>query len=263
VFTDPQVASVGHTEAAARALGLAVRTVEYDIGSVAGASLLADGYRGRAKLVVDEDRKVVVGATFVGQDVAELLHSATVAVVGAVPLADLWHAVPSYPTVSVVSRHVAAAPAVVWRLVGDPTRMGEWSPEAVAQAWLGGATGPAVGARFRGRNRNGRHRWSTVCTVVAWTPEREVAWDVETVGLATARWSYRLLPDGDGTLLVEEFTDHRGPLMKVIGVLGRGVADVETHNRGTMIVTLERIARAAERHAGADTAMPGPTTAPS
>ena len=102
VFTDPQVASVGHTEADARSAGLRVRTVEYDIGSVAGASLLADGYRGRAKLVVDEDRKVVVGATFVGQDVAELLHSATVAVVGAVPLADLWHAVPSYPTVSEV-----------------------------------------------------------------------------------------------------------------------------------------------------------------
>jgi dihydrolipoamide dehydrogenase len=102
IFTDPQVASVGHTEAEARAKGLTVRAVEYDIGSVAGASLLADGYTGRAKLVVDEDRKVVVGATFVGQDVAELLHSATVAVVGEVPLSDLWHAVPSFPTLSEV-----------------------------------------------------------------------------------------------------------------------------------------------------------------
>ncbi len=102
VFTDPQVASVGQPEAAARQAGLRVRTVEYDIGAVAGASLLADGYRGRAKLVVDEDRRVVVGATFVGQDVAELLHSATVAVVGEVPLDTLWHVVPSYPTVSEV-----------------------------------------------------------------------------------------------------------------------------------------------------------------
>ena len=102
VFTDPQVASVGYTEADARAKGLTIRTVEYDLGSVAGAGLLADGYRGRAKIVVDEDRKVVVGATFVGQDVAELLHSATVAVIGAVPLSDLWHAVPAYPTVSEV-----------------------------------------------------------------------------------------------------------------------------------------------------------------
>jgi dihydrolipoamide dehydrogenase len=72
------------------------------MGSVSGASLLADDYRGRAKIVIDEDRKVVVGATFVGQDVAELLHSATIAVIGAVPLADLWHAVPSFPTVSEV-----------------------------------------------------------------------------------------------------------------------------------------------------------------
>jgi dihydrolipoamide dehydrogenase len=102
VFTDPQVATVGHTEADARDAGVRVRTVEYDIGHVAGASLLADGYRGRAKIVVDEDRRVVVGATFVGQDVAELLHSATVAVVGEVPLDTLWHVVPSYPTVSEV-----------------------------------------------------------------------------------------------------------------------------------------------------------------
>ena len=100
VFTDPQVASVGRTEDEARSAGIRVRAVEYDIGSVAGASLLADGYRGRAKIVVDEDRRLVVGATFVGQDVAELLHSATVAVVGEVPLDTLWHAVPSYPTIS-------------------------------------------------------------------------------------------------------------------------------------------------------------------
>ncbi|MGZ4603714.1 MAG: pyridine nucleotide-disulfide oxidoreductase, partial [Kineosporiaceae bacterium] len=102
VFTDPLVASVGRTEAEARSAGMTVRAVEYDIAGVSGAKLLADGYRGRAKLVVDDDRRVVVGATFVGQDVAELLHSATVAVVGAVSMEDLWHAVPSFPTVSEV-----------------------------------------------------------------------------------------------------------------------------------------------------------------
>jgi Polyketide cyclase / dehydrase and lipid transport len=162
-----------------------------------------------------------------------------------------------------VSRHIAAEPAAVWRLVGDPTRMGEWSPEALAQEWLDGATGPAVGARFRGTNRIRWHRWSTVCTLVAWTPEREVGWDVSARGLAVARWSYRLVPDGAETLLVEEFTDRRGPLMKVIGLTVRGVSDVATHNRATMIVTLTRIAAAAEVQAGADTARQGPTTAPS
>ena len=102
VFTDPQVCQVGPTEQDAADSGLPVRAVEYDIGNVAGASVLADGYRGRAKLVVDTDRRVVVGATFVGPEVADLLHSATVAVVGEVPLDLLWHAVPSYPTVSEV-----------------------------------------------------------------------------------------------------------------------------------------------------------------
>jgi dihydrolipoamide dehydrogenase len=102
VFTDPQVAAVGLTEAQAREQGFDVRVVEYDIGSVAGAALEADGYPGKANLVVDEARRVPIGATFVGPDIAELLHSATVAVVGEVPLDVLWHAVPSFPTVSEV-----------------------------------------------------------------------------------------------------------------------------------------------------------------
>jgi dihydrolipoamide dehydrogenase len=102
VFTDPEVARVGLTEAEARARGIRVRTVEYELGWVAGAKLHADGYAGRAKIVVDEERHVIVGASFVGQDVAELLHSATVAIVGEVPLERLWHAVPSYPTISEV-----------------------------------------------------------------------------------------------------------------------------------------------------------------
>ena len=100
VFSDPEVASVGLSEARARETGLRVRGVEYDLGAVAGAKLHADGYAGRAKLVVDEDRRVIVGATFIGQDVAELLHAATIAIVGEVPIDRLWHAVPAYPTVS-------------------------------------------------------------------------------------------------------------------------------------------------------------------
>jgi dihydrolipoamide dehydrogenase len=102
VFTDPEVTAIGLSSAEATARGLRVRVVTYDIGSTAGGSLHADGYRGRACLVVDEDASVVVGATFVGHDVAELLHSATVAVVGRVPLERLRHAVPSFPTMSEV-----------------------------------------------------------------------------------------------------------------------------------------------------------------
>jgi dihydrolipoamide dehydrogenase len=102
VFSDPEVASIGLTEADARERGLRIRAVEYDLGAVAGSALHADHYAGRAKLVVDEDRRVIVGATFVGQDVSELLHSATIAIVGEVPIDRLWHAVPSYPTISEV-----------------------------------------------------------------------------------------------------------------------------------------------------------------
>ncbi|MFC4944867.1 dihydrolipoyl dehydrogenase family protein [Pseudonocardia sp. GCM10023141] len=99
VFTDPEVAFVGRTEEQARAAGLDVRVVDIPF-AVAGSSLQADSYGGAARMVVDESRGLLVGVTFVGQDVAELLHAATVAVVGEVPLHRLWHAVPAYPTMS-------------------------------------------------------------------------------------------------------------------------------------------------------------------
>ncbi|MDQ1686930.1 MAG: hypothetical protein QOC82_3667, partial [Frankiaceae bacterium] len=102
VFTDPQACSVGLTEAEARGRGLDVRVVSYELGHVAGASLQADDYTGRAALVVDEARRVIVGATFVGPEVADLLHAATIAVVGEITVDRLWHAVPSFPTVSEV-----------------------------------------------------------------------------------------------------------------------------------------------------------------
>lgn len=99
-FTDPEVASVGLTAAAAQKAGYDIRVIDYTLGGVAGAALQADGYEGKARMVVDEKRGVVLGMTLVGQDVAEMIHAATIAVVGEVPLDRLWHAVPSYPTMS-------------------------------------------------------------------------------------------------------------------------------------------------------------------
>lgn len=101
-FSSPEVASVGLTSDRARDDGLRVRVVDTAIGSVAGAALQRDGYEGQARMVIDEERGVVVGATFVGPDVSDLLHAATIAVVGQVPIDRLWHAVPAYPTVSEV-----------------------------------------------------------------------------------------------------------------------------------------------------------------
>ena len=100
IFTDPEVGSVGLTEAQAKTAGLNIRVVDYKMGDVSGAHLYADNYNGQARMVVDEDHRVVVGATFVGPDAGELVHAATIAIVGEVPLDRLWHAVPSYPTIS-------------------------------------------------------------------------------------------------------------------------------------------------------------------
>ncbi|MEV7041781.1 NAD(P)/FAD-dependent oxidoreductase [Amycolatopsis sp. NPDC051061] len=102
VFTEPEIASVGLTAANAEAAGLRIRVVDHDLAATAGSAVHAEGYRGHARMVVDEDRKVIVGFTLVGPDVAEMLHAATIAVAGEVPLDRLWHAVPAFPTVSEV-----------------------------------------------------------------------------------------------------------------------------------------------------------------
>ena len=102
IFSSPVVGSVGRTEEQARNDGVNVRAVSYEIGNTAGGSLYADGYTGTAKIIVDEDTRKLVGATFAGPGVEDLLHSATVAIVGEVTVDRLWHAVPSYPTISEV-----------------------------------------------------------------------------------------------------------------------------------------------------------------
>jgi pyruvate/2-oxoglutarate dehydrogenase complex dihydrolipoamide dehydrogenase (E3) component len=101
-FTDPQVCAVGLTEEQAREHHDQVRVTTFATGAVAGAYTLGEGVAGTSKLVVDDARRVVLGATFTGPGTAELLHSATVAIAGSVTLDDLWHAVPSFPTVSEV-----------------------------------------------------------------------------------------------------------------------------------------------------------------
>ena len=101
-FTEPQVAAVGHTLDSAIAAGLRVRAVDVSTDGTAGASFHGKGAGGTSRIVVDEDRRVIVGATFVGVDVAEWLHAATIAVVGEVPVDTLWHAIPAFPTRSEV-----------------------------------------------------------------------------------------------------------------------------------------------------------------
>jgi pyruvate/2-oxoglutarate dehydrogenase complex dihydrolipoamide dehydrogenase (E3) component len=98
VFTDPQVAAVGHTAASAEEAGLTVRAVDVRTASVAGSSFRGRGAPGTSRLVLDEDRGVIAGATFTGPETAELLHAATIAFVAEVPLDRLRHAIPAFPT---------------------------------------------------------------------------------------------------------------------------------------------------------------------
>ena len=100
VFTDPHVAAVGLTEQQATEKGLNVSAVDYGFGWTAGASTTGEGIEGNVRIVVDEDTRTIVGATFVGPGAGEMLHAATIAIVSKITLDELWHATPAFPTIS-------------------------------------------------------------------------------------------------------------------------------------------------------------------
>ena len=144
---------------------------------------------------------------------------------------------------------IGAAPDVVWSLISDVTRMGEWSPEATGGAWKGEATGPAVGARFAGKNTRGKRTWSTACEVIAADPGARFAFAVKSGPLSVATWDYTVTPTADGCHVCETWTDDRGVIIKALGKLVTGVGDRETHNRAGMAQTLDALAAAAEQPA--------------
>lgn len=145
-----------------------------------------------------------------------------------------------------VERLVDARADALYGLVSDITRMGEWSPETSVCAWMDDATAPAVGVRFRGRNRNGARRWSTVCTITAADEGRRFAFDVDAGPMAVSHWEYRFEAEGGATRVTETWTDRRGRLITLLGTLLTGVGDRAEHNRATMAATLERLAAAVE-----------------
>jgi uncharacterized protein YndB with AHSA1/START domain len=146
----------------------------------------------------------------------------------------------------VVERRIAASPELLWAMVSDVTRMGEWSPETTACKWTKGASGPEVGARFRGANRRGVRRWSTTCEVTAADPGERFVFDVRVGPIVYAAWGYELEPDGDGATRVREtWEDRRGWVMKKLGAVVSGVSDRATHNRAGMEETLRRLEAAA------------------
>ena len=147
-----------------------------------------------------------------------------------------------------VSVHVGAPAEVVYDLVADLPRMGEWSPECTSVAWRGGASAAAAGARFRGWNRVGPVRWFTNGTIVEAERGRALVFDVKLAGFQIARWAYRFQPDATGTActVTEEWTDHRSTPYRAVTGVYTTVRDRPTHNRAGMERTLAQIKAAAE-----------------
>ncbi len=143
---------------------------------------------------------------------------------------------------------IDAPPERLYNMVSDLSRMGEWSPENQGGKWLGGATGAAPGARFKGRNRNGWRRWSTKATIISAVPGKEVSWESKALGMKVAYWRYRFEPNSNGgTTVVESTEDRRGGTMMILGRTASGVADRTAENKKNMRRTLEELKAAAEQ----------------
>jgi uncharacterized protein YndB with AHSA1/START domain len=155
-------------------------------------------------------------------------------------------------TTGAAMMHVNAPPELVYELVSDVTRMGEWSPETVRCRWLRGATGPAVGARFKGTNRRGFTRWSTKSRVLAAEPGREFAF-VASVLLfrrEMTKWRYQFEPAVDGGTNVTESFEMVDDVPRYISFVERSLMNIQDRRADLevgMQHTLERVKGVAER----------------
>ena len=145
-----------------------------------------------------------------------------------------------------VSLHIEAPPERIYDIVTDIAQMGRLSPECTGGRWLGDATGPAVGARFKGSNKRGIARWSTTNEVVAAEPGRRFSFETQQ---SAARWTYELEPDGSGTLVTErrELYKKRPTVAVIFTKLLLGGEDAHAEElRDGMRQTLERLKAIAE-----------------
>lgn len=142
---------------------------------------------------------------------------------------------------------IAAAPEVLYDMVSDLPRMGEWSPENTGGLWVKGATGPTVGARFRGTNAHRERHWATTSIVEEAERGKAFAFLVAVGPIKISRWRYTFEPVDGGTEVTETWDDQRNWLARKAGGMASGVNDRLAHNRATMEATLANLARAAER----------------
>jgi uncharacterized protein YndB with AHSA1/START domain len=148
-----------------------------------------------------------------------------------------------------VSIDIAAPPESVYALVADITRMGEWSPECVRCTWAKGATGPAVGARFKAKNKGGRGpSWGNTPTVTVADPGKEFAFNRSGPGIGSYTWRYVLEPTATGTRLTESFDAERplGKAMTWMTMKWTGSPDRDADLHDGMLTTLSRMKAAAE-----------------
>jgi uncharacterized protein YndB with AHSA1/START domain len=159
------------------------------------------------------------------------------------------------PTVE-VEMFIEAPPARVWELMTDIVLMGQWSPEYQGGEWLDGATGPTVGARFKGRNKRQDREWESVSTVVEAEPGRAVAWAVGDPNNAAATWRFDLTPEGTGTRVRQHVQLGPGPsgLTARIAELPDREEDIvaarTAEQRRNMQTTLEGLKATAEQGGG-------------
>lgn len=148
------------------------------------------------------------------------------------------------PKAPVSTSRVVSAPADrVFAMVSDLTRMGEWSPENKGGEWIKGATGPAVGARFKGRNANGQKSWSTVVEVVEFEPGRKISFALMVGPTRWCDWVWEVeAVDASSSRVTHSWIDRRGGAGSWLGGLVSGVKDRATHNLRNMEATLEALA---------------------
>ena len=152
----------------------------------------------------------------------------------------------SEPTIVQASVTVQAPAERVWALVTDLPGMGALSRENNGGRWLGGATGPTVGARFRGRNANGWRRWSTTAKVTRCQAPWAFAFDVSSFGLPVSTWTYAMEAAGNACTVTETWTDRRAGWFATLSGVATGVSNRTEATRTSIESTLAAVQRAVE-----------------
>jgi hypothetical protein len=147
------------------------------------------------------------------------------------------------------SIEINASPDSVFRTVTDLPAMGRLSPENTGGTWLKGASGPAIGAKFKGTNAHGAKSWTTTVTVVELTPPRAFAFEVKVGPAKVARWAYAIEATPTGSRVTESWTDRRSALSKWIGGKSSGVTHRDQFTVQSIQTTLENLKNALEQPA--------------